>query len=163
MPAPLDSFIACQNVTWKKAGFSYQKIADELGLKAKSTAQSVFRRYNKNKSYLPKKIHWSSSKVIGKKPKENWSKMFSKIPKQLMLNFSFFKNRFAVINILKPYCISNIFSILSEFWTLYSNYIAFTKEEAEVRKQALPFVPARYIRLLKRFPCTKGTFPERFS
>ena len=55
MPAPLDSFIACQIVTLKKAGFSYQKIADELGLKAKSTAQSVFRRYNKNKSYLPKK------------------------------------------------------------------------------------------------------------
>ena len=55
MPAPLDSFIACQIVTLKKAGFSYQKIADELGLRAKSTAQSVFRRYNKNKRYLPKK------------------------------------------------------------------------------------------------------------
>ena len=26
----------------------------------------------------------------------------------------------------------------------------FTKEEAEVRKQALPFVPARYIRSLRR-------------
>ena len=51
MPAPLDSFIACQTDTLKKAGFPYQKIADELGLKAKSTAQSVFRRYNKNKSY----------------------------------------------------------------------------------------------------------------
>ena len=49
MPAPLNSFIACQIVTLKKAGFSYQKIADELGLKAKSTTQSVFRRYNKNK------------------------------------------------------------------------------------------------------------------
>ena len=70
MPAHLDSFIACQIVTLKKAGFSYQKIADELFLKAKSTAQSVFRRYNKNKSYLPKKIHWSSSKVIGKNPKK---------------------------------------------------------------------------------------------
>ena len=55
MPAPLDSFIACQIITLKKEGFSYQKIADELGLKAKSTAQSVFRRYNKNKSYLPNK------------------------------------------------------------------------------------------------------------
>ena len=70
MPAPLDSFIACQTVTLKKAGFSYQKIADELGLKAKSTAQSVFRRYNKNKLFT-KKIHWSSSKVIGKNSKEN--------------------------------------------------------------------------------------------
>ena len=55
MPAPIDSFIAYQFVTLKKAGFSYQKIADELGWKAKSTAHSVFRRYNKNKSYLPKK------------------------------------------------------------------------------------------------------------
>ena len=55
MPAPLDSFIACQIVTLKKAGFSYQKIANELGLKAKSTAQSVFRRYSKNKRYVPKK------------------------------------------------------------------------------------------------------------
>ena len=55
MPAPLDSLIACQIVTLKKAGFSYQKIADELCLKAKSTARSVFERYNKNKSYLPKK------------------------------------------------------------------------------------------------------------
>ena len=39
MPAPLDTFIACQIVTLKKAGFSYQKIADELGLKTKSTGQ----------------------------------------------------------------------------------------------------------------------------
>ena len=54
MPAPLDSFIACQIVMLKKAGFSYQKNAVELGLKAKSTAQSVYRCYNKNKSYLPK-------------------------------------------------------------------------------------------------------------
>ena len=70
MPAPFDSFIPCQIVTLKKAGFSYQQYADEIGLKAKSTAQSVFRRYNKNKSYLPKKSHWSSSKVIGKNPKK---------------------------------------------------------------------------------------------
>ena len=68
MPAPLDSFIACQIVTLKKAGFSYQEIAEKLGLKAKSTAQSVFRRYNKKIIY--QKIHWSSSKVIGKKPKK---------------------------------------------------------------------------------------------
>ena len=80
MPAQKDSFIDCQIVTLEKAGFLYQKIADELGLKAKSMAQSVFRRYNKNKSYLPKtplvvlQSYW-------KKPKENWSKMFSKIPK----------------------------------------------------------------------------------
>ena len=54
MPAPLDSFIACQIVTLKEAGFSYQKIADELGLKAKSTAHSNFRRYNKNKFFNQK-------------------------------------------------------------------------------------------------------------
>ena len=55
MPAPFDSFIPCQIVTLKKARFSYQKYADELGLKTKSTAQSVLRRYNKNKRFLPKK------------------------------------------------------------------------------------------------------------
>ena len=86
MPVPLDSFITCQIVTLKKAGFSYQKIADELGFKAKSTAQSGFRRYNKNKSYLPKKSTGRPPKY-SKKPKENWSKMFSKIPKQLWREF----------------------------------------------------------------------------
>ena len=35
--------------------------------------------------------------------------------------------------------------------TLYPNYIAFTKEEAEVQKQALPCVPARYIRSFDAF------------
>ena len=88
MPAPLNSFIACQIVTLKKAGFSYQKIADELGLKAKSTTQSVFRRYNKNKR--TKVIYQKNPLVVlqsyRKKPKENWS-MFSKIPKQLCREF----------------------------------------------------------------------------
>ena len=82
MPAPFDSFVARQIVTLKKAGFLYQKIADELGLKAKSTAQSVFGRYNKNKSYLPKNSTGRPPK-LSEKPKENWSKMFSKVPKQL--------------------------------------------------------------------------------
>ena len=86
MPAPLDSFIACRIVTLKKAGFSYQKIADELGLRAKSTAQSVFRRYNKNKSYLPKKSTGRPPK-LSEKTQKNWSKMFSKIPKQLWRDF----------------------------------------------------------------------------
>ena len=54
MPAPLNSFLACQIVTLKNAGLSYQKIADELGLKAKSTAQSVYKRFIRNNSYLPK-------------------------------------------------------------------------------------------------------------
>ena len=45
MLAPLNSFLACQIVTLKNAGLSNQKIADELGLKAKSTAQSVYKRY----------------------------------------------------------------------------------------------------------------------
>ena len=47
---------------------------------------------------------------------------------------------------------------MSEFLTLYSNYIAFTKEEAEVQKQALPFVPARYIRNSEAFFEHEGTF-----
>ena len=55
MPAPLNSFPACQIVTLKNAGLSYQKIANELGLKAKSAAQSVHKRYIRNNSYLPKK------------------------------------------------------------------------------------------------------------
>ena len=55
MPAPLNSFLACQIVTLKNAGLSYQKIADELVLKAKSTAQSVYKRYIRNNSYLSKK------------------------------------------------------------------------------------------------------------
>ena len=54
MPAPLNSFLACQIVTLKNAGLSYQKIADELGSKANSTAQSVYKRYIRNKSYLQK-------------------------------------------------------------------------------------------------------------
>ena len=72
MPAPFDYFIPCQIVTLKKAGFSYRKYADELGLKAKSTAQSVFRRYNKNKSYLFKKKPLVVLQSYWKKPKENW-------------------------------------------------------------------------------------------
>ena len=66
MPAPLNSFLACQIVTLKDTGLSYQKIADEPGLKAKSTAQSVYKRYIRNNSYLSKKINWSATKIIGK-------------------------------------------------------------------------------------------------
>ena len=55
MPALLNSFLGCQIVTLKNAGLYYQKIDDELCLKAKSTAQSVFKRYIRNNSYLPKK------------------------------------------------------------------------------------------------------------
>ena len=65
MPAPLNSFLACQIVTLKNAGLSYQKIADELGLKAKSTAQSVYKRYIRNK-LIAEKINWSSTKIVGK-------------------------------------------------------------------------------------------------
>ena len=86
MPAPLDSFIASQIVTLKEAGVSDQKIADNLGLKAKSTAQSVFRRYNKNKSYLPKKSTGRPPK-LSKKTQKKWSKMFSKISKKLWREF----------------------------------------------------------------------------
>ena len=41
--------------------------------------------------------------------------------------------------------------VISEFLTLYPGYIAFTKEEADFRKQALPFVVARYIRTSEAF------------
>ena len=52
MPAPLISFLACQIVKLKNAGLSF---ADGLGLKVKSTAQSVYKRYIRNNRYLPKK------------------------------------------------------------------------------------------------------------
>ena len=55
MTAPLNSFLVCQTVTLKNTGLSYQKIADELGLKDKSKAQSVYKRCIRNNSYLPKK------------------------------------------------------------------------------------------------------------
>ena len=54
MPAPLNSFLACQIVTLKNAGFSYQKIADELGLTAKSTAQSVINVISETTAICPK-------------------------------------------------------------------------------------------------------------
>ena len=54
MPAPLNHFLDCQIVTLKNTGLPYHQNADELGLKAKSTAQSVYKRYIRNKSYLPK-------------------------------------------------------------------------------------------------------------
>ena len=50
-----NSRVSLHEAPTKNAGLSYQKIADELGLKAKSTAQSVYKRYIRNNSYLPKK------------------------------------------------------------------------------------------------------------
>ena len=41
-------------------------MAHELGLKAKSTAQSVYKRYIRNKLFA-EKINWSPTKIIGKK------------------------------------------------------------------------------------------------
>ena len=69
MPAPLNSFLACQIVTLKNAGLSYQKIVDELSLKAKSTAQSVYKRYIRNNSYLPKKSTGRPPKLSKKNEK----------------------------------------------------------------------------------------------
>ena len=52
-------------------------------------------------------------------------------------NFFFNTSRILEVEVRK-YC------AISELLTLYPNYI-FTKEETEVQKQALLFVPARYI------------------
>ena len=71
MPTTLNSFLACQIFTLKNAGLSYQNIADELGLKAKSTAQSFYKRYIRNK-FFAEKINLSATKIIGKKPRKNW-------------------------------------------------------------------------------------------
>ena len=70
MPAPLNSFLACQIATLKNAGRSYQKIADELGLKGKSTAQSVYKSYIRNNSYLSKKSTGQPPKLSGKTEKK---------------------------------------------------------------------------------------------
>ena len=66
MPAPLNSFLACRIATLKNAGLSYQIIADELGLRAKSTAQSVYKRYIRNNSSFAQKINWSATKIVRK-------------------------------------------------------------------------------------------------
>ena len=96
MPEPLDSFISCQIVTLKTAGFSYQKIADELGLKAKSTAQSVFRRYNKNKNNLPKKSTGRPPKLSEKTQRKLVKDVF-KYPKttlvRIRVEFNFFSTK----------------------------------------------------------------------
>ena len=70
MPASLNSFLACQIVTLKNAGLSNQKNADELGLEAKSTAQSVYYRYIRNNSYLPEKSTGRSPKLSEKTVKK---------------------------------------------------------------------------------------------
>ena len=56
--------------TLKNAGPSYQKIAGELGLKAKSTAQSVYKRSIRNNSYLPKKSTGRPPKLSEKTEKK---------------------------------------------------------------------------------------------
>ena len=71
MPAPLNSFLACKIVTLKNTGISCQKIADELGLKAKSTAQSVYKRNIRNNTYMPKKSTVRPPK-LSEKTEKNW-------------------------------------------------------------------------------------------
>ena len=70
MPEPLNSFLVCQIVTLKNTCLSYQKIAEELGLKAKSTAQSVYKRYLRNNSYLTKKSTGQPPQVSEKTEKK---------------------------------------------------------------------------------------------
>ena len=43
-------------------------------------------------------------------------------------------------------CVFPRFCQISTFYSILYLILRFTKEEAEIRKQALPFVPARYIR-----------------
>ena len=42
-------------------------------------------------------------------------------------------------------------ALYPNFWRYIRIIFCFTKEEAEVRKQELPFVPAHYIRSLRRY------------
>ena len=69
MPAPVKSFLACQIVTLHMEGFS--KIADELGLKANSTTQSVYNFYHRNDSFLPKK-QLVDHQSYPRKPRTSW-------------------------------------------------------------------------------------------
>ena len=71
---------------------------------------------------------------------------------------NFWRSRL-VTNIFRPHnllckemkimiCVSFFFQICqnSTFYSILNLILRFTKEEAEIRKQAFPFVPARYIR-----------------
>ena len=66
MPESLNSFPACQIASTKKAGFSHQKIADELGLKAKSTVQSVYNSYHRHNSFFSKQFSGRPPKFFKK-------------------------------------------------------------------------------------------------
>ena len=63
MVALVNSFLTCQIIILKYAGFSCQQFADELNSKTNSTAQPVYSRYYRNNNYLPKK----STKELSKK------------------------------------------------------------------------------------------------
>ena len=65
-----NSRVSLHEAPTKNAGLSHQKIADELGLKAKSTAQSVYKRYIRNNSYLPKKSTHRPPKLSEKSEKK---------------------------------------------------------------------------------------------
>ena len=71
MPAPLNSFLARQIVTLENAGLSHQKTDDELGLKAKSTAQSVLNVISEPR-VICRKNQLVGHQNCRKKPRKNW-------------------------------------------------------------------------------------------
>ena len=71
VPAPLMSFLACQIVTLKNAGLSYQKSADELGLKAKSTAHQFINGISET-TVICRKNQLVGHQNYRKKPRKNW-------------------------------------------------------------------------------------------
>ena len=52
------------------------------------------------------------------------------------------------------------FCQISSFYSILYLILRFTKEETEVRKQALPFVPARYIRTFDVISEVKSRFTK---
>lgn len=70
MVKALDHFTVCQIITLRKLNFSYKKIADQLGLKNRSTAQAAVRRVQKTGSFYPKKSTGRRPKLTEKDEKK---------------------------------------------------------------------------------------------
>ena len=71
MLAPLNSFLACQIVTLKNAGLSYQKIADELDLKPNRQLNQFINVISET-IVICRKKQLVGHQNYRKKPRKNW-------------------------------------------------------------------------------------------
>ena len=62
----LDSYVVCKIVTLREMGLSYKEIKEKLGLKSRSTAQTVYQRFLRTNSYVAKKPPGRSEKLSQK-------------------------------------------------------------------------------------------------